>query len=125
MLVFVWSKTKTTIPPELLTIGQQKYCPSVMIFGAISSRGLIPKHSPIFIDDWLKTECKKVNKEQNTMDRFLYINIKLVEKELKPQIDMICPIENVWGYIKEKIDECEVKNITELKRRIVQIWNTI
>jgi len=38
---------------------------------------------------------------------------------------MIWPIENVWGYIKEKIDECAVKNITELKRRIVRIWNTI
>ncbi len=121
----VWSKNKTTIPPELLTGSQKRYCSGIMIFGAISSRSLILKHSPIFIDDWLKTECKKVNKEQNTMDRFLYINIKLVGKELKPHIDMIWSIENVWGYIKEKIDECEVKNITELKRRIVQIWNTI
>ena len=37
----------------------------------------------------------------------------------------IWPIENVWAYIKDKIDEHEVENITTLKHRIVQIWNKI
>jgi hypothetical protein len=164
----IWSKNKTTIPPELLTVGQQKYSPGVMIFGSISSRGLIPNNSPIFIDEWLKTECKRLKKKRITMDRFMYI--KLIETELKPHIDTlypdvnviwqddmdskhrssyalnkidelfcerithdeeaskmadIWPIENIWGYIKEKIDEHEVENITALKYKIIQIWNTI
>ncbi len=37
----------------------------------------------------------------------------------------IWPIENVWGYIKEKIGGHEVENIAVLKDKIVQIWNTI
>jgi hypothetical protein len=157
----IWSRNKTTIPSHLLTAGQQKYSPGVLLFGAISSRGLIPKTSPIFVDDWLKTECKNF-KKRNTMDRFLYI--KLIEQELKPHIDMIFPDVNaiwqddndskhrsyyalnkidelfyerieaneeaskmadIWGYIKEKIEEHEVENLVILKERIVQIWNTI
>jgi hypothetical protein len=54
---------------------------------------VIPKTSPIFIDDRLKTECKKLDKEQNNMNRFSYI--KLVEQELKSHIDMIFPNINV------------------------------
>ena len=139
-----------------------------MLFGAISSRRLVPENSPIFVDEWLKEECKKIKKERITMDRFLYI--KLIEAELKPHIDMlfpdvnviwqddmnskhrssyalnkidelfcdritpdeeankmadIWPIENVWGYIKEKIGEHEVENLATLKEKIAQIWNTI
>ena len=37
----------------------------------------------------------------------------------------IWPIENVWGYIKEKIGKHEIENLPALKDKIVQLWNTI
>ncbi|CAF1517832.1 unnamed protein product [Rotaria sordida] len=83
----VWSRSKATIPLDLQTIGQQKYSLGIILFGAISSRGLIPKKSPIFIDEWLKFECKKLNKKRISMDRFLYI--KLIKQKLKPRIDRL------------------------------------
>jgi hypothetical protein len=164
----IWSRSKATIPIELQTIGQEQFSPGVMLFGGISSRGLIPKNSPIFVDEWLKSECKKVHKKRLTMDRFLYI--KLIEEELKPHIDIlyddvniiwqddtdpkhrsyyaldkinemfyeriepeeqaskmsdIWPIENIWAYIKEKIEEEEFENVSLLKKRIITIWRTI
>jgi hypothetical protein len=164
----IWSTSKATIPLDLQTIGQQKYSAGVMLFGGISSRGLIPRRSPIFIDEWLKSQCKKLNKERISMDRFLYV--KLVKQKLKPHIDKlynnvdviwqddadpkhrsryaldnlgelfceriepeeqaskmadIWPIENVWGYMKEKLEENEFENVTMLKKEIVTIWNTI
>ena len=36
----------------------------------------------------------------------------------------ICPIENVWAYIKKKFEE-EFENLLLLKQRIITIWNTI
>ncbi|CAF5053335.1 unnamed protein product [Rotaria sp. Silwood1] len=39
----VWSISKATIPLDLQTIGQQKYSPGIILFGAISSRGLIQR----------------------------------------------------------------------------------
>jgi hypothetical protein len=164
----VWSRSKATIPIELQTIGQEKFSPGVMLFSGISSRGLIPRNSPIFVDEWLKSECRKINKKRLTMDRFLYI--KLIEEELKPHIDVlyndvniiwqddndpkhrsyyaldkihemfyeriepeeqaskmsdIWPIGNIWGYIREKLEEEEFANVSLLKERIVTIWNTI
>ena len=45
----------------------EEYClgPDVISFGAISSQGLTPKISLIFLDDRLEIECKKANKEKN------------------------------------------------------------
>jgi hypothetical protein len=58
-----------------------------MLFGGISSRDLVPRNSPIFVNEWLKSECQNINKKRLTMDRFLYI--KLIEQELKPHIDIL------------------------------------
>ena len=129
----IWSTNKTTIPPELLTIGQEKYSPGLTIFGAISSRGLIPKDSPIFVDEWLKAECKKINKKRINMDRFFYI--KLIETELKPHIDILFPDVNViWQddldskhrsyYALSKIDELFCDRITpdEEASKMADIW---
>ena len=35
----------------------------------------------------------------------------------------IWPIENVWTYIKEKLEELEILSL--LKQRIITTWNTI
>jgi hypothetical protein len=61
----IWSTSKTTIPLALQSIDQEKYSPGVLLYGAISSGGLIPQAAPIFIDDWLTIECQKINKKQN------------------------------------------------------------
>lgn len=164
----IWSRSKASIPIELQTIGQEKFSPGVLLYGGLSSRGLIPRNSSIFVDEWLKRECRKINKERMTMDRFLYI--KLIEEELKPHIDDlyddvsviwqddadpkhrsryaldqieemfheriepeeqaskmsdIRPVENLWAYIKEKLEEEEFSNLSSLKQRIVTIWKSI
>jgi len=38
---------------------------------------------------------------------------------------IIWPIENVWAYIKEKLEEEEFKNVLLLKKRIVTICKSI
>ncbi|CAF3390123.1 unnamed protein product, partial [Rotaria sp. Silwood2] len=91
----IWSKDKTTIQLDLLTAEQEKYSLGVLIYGGISSRGLIPNDSPIFIDDWLKSECQKIHKKKITMDRFLYI--KLIQQQLKPHIDRLYDdVDVIW-----------------------------
>jgi len=47
----ICSTSKTTIPLALQGVHQEKYSPGVLLYGAISSRGLIPPTAPIFIDD--------------------------------------------------------------------------
>jgi hypothetical protein len=88
----IWSTSKTTIPLALQSIHQEKYSPGVILYGGISSRGLIPPTIPVFIDDWLKIECEKINKRKPTVDRFLYV--KLV-KQLKTHIDQLYDDVNV------------------------------
>lgn len=39
---------------DLLDHKQEKYAPSLMIFGAVSVRGLVPTDAPIFVDQLLK-----------------------------------------------------------------------
>ncbi|CAF3859255.1 unnamed protein product [Rotaria sp. Silwood1] len=88
----IWSTSKTTIPLALQSVHQEKCSPGVLLYGAISSRGLIPPTAPVFIDDWLNIECQKINKKKPTMDRFLYV--KLV-KQLKIHIDQLYDDVNV------------------------------
>ncbi|CAF3875757.1 unnamed protein product [Rotaria sordida] len=88
----IWSTSKTTIPLALQSVHQEKCSPGVLLYGAISSRGLIPPTASVFIDDWLKIECQKINKKKPTMDRFLYV--KLV-KQLKIHIDQLYGDVNV------------------------------
>jgi hypothetical protein len=60
----IWPKSKRTIPFDLQTVGEEKYSPSVLLYGGISSRGLIPTDSPTFIDDWLKSKCQNIGKKK-------------------------------------------------------------
>ena len=90
----MWSSSKSTIPFTLQNVDQEKYNPSVLLYGAISSRGLISPSAPIFIDDWLTVEYQKINKEKRTMDRFLYD--KLV-KQMKVHIDQLSnDVHMIW-----------------------------
>ena len=37
----------------------------------------------------------------------------------------VWPIENIWGYIKQKLDLYEIKDLVTLKTKIIEIWRTI
>jgi hypothetical protein len=128
----IWSTSKTTIPLTLQSVNQEKYSPGVLLYGAISSRGLIPQAAPIFIDDWLNIECQKINKKKKTMDRFLYV--KLV-KQLKVHIDQLYDdIDVIWQddgdskhrsqYALEQIDEIFDNRINpeEQSDKMADVW---
>jgi hypothetical protein len=70
----IWSTSKATIPLDLQTIGQQKYSPGVILFGGISSRGLIPRSSPIFVDEWLSLNVKSSTRNELVWIDFYILN---------------------------------------------------
>ncbi|CAF5046640.1 unnamed protein product, partial [Rotaria sp. Silwood1] len=124
---------KATIPLDLHTIGQEKYSAGVLLYDGISSRGLIPNPSPIFIDEWLKSEYQKIDKKRITMDRFLYI--KLVEQQLKAHFDQLYgDVDVIWQddgdskhrfhYALEQMDEIFNDRVTaeEQADKMTDIW---
>ena len=128
----VWSSSESTIPFALQSVDKKKYSPGVLLYGAISSRGLIPPSPLIFIDDWLTVECQKINKKKRTMDRFLYV--KLV-KQLKVHIDPLYnDVHVIWQddgdskhrsyYAIEKISEIfdDRINPEEQSDKMADIW---
>ena len=52
--------------------GDEKYSPGVMLFGGITSEGLVPRNEPIFFTEWLSKHCKKIKKEKKTLDNRIY-----------------------------------------------------
>ena len=50
----IYAESLDDIPYELKTKSKQKFQKSVMLWGGISSCGLFPKQSPIFVDEWLE-----------------------------------------------------------------------
>lgn len=90
--IIVWPSSKSMIPFALQNVDQEKCGPDILLYGAILSHGLIPSSAPIFIDDWSKIECPKINKKKRSMDRILYV--KLV-KQMKVHIDQLYNNVNV------------------------------
>jgi hypothetical protein len=37
----------------------------------------------------------------------------------------VWPIENIWSFIKEKLQHEEIQDISILKEKIVKIWTTV
>ena len=86
-------------------MSQAKYSPEIMLYGGISSCGLIPASSPTFADEWLKSQSKNTNKKRLTMNRFLYI--KLIQQQLKPPIDILYnDINVIWQNDKTSFILC-------------------
>eukprot|EP01083_Nonionella_stella_P177977 627282_1 len=54
------------------TKGCIKYGKGVMLWGAITAKGLIPRDEPVYFREWLKNECRKIGKPKNTLDNTLY-----------------------------------------------------
>ncbi len=47
----------------LTNYGHQKYSAGVMLFGAITAEGLIPREKPIYFTDYLLRNVKKLTKK--------------------------------------------------------------
>ncbi|CAF3927300.1 unnamed protein product, partial [Rotaria sp. Silwood1] len=110
---------KTTIPLDLLTAEQETYSPGVLIYGGISSRGLIPNDSP---NDGDSKHRSHYALEQ--IDEIFNDRVKPEEQADNKMAD-IWPIKNISGYIKQKLEGEEIKNIPTLKTNIIEIWRTI
>ena len=63
------------------------------------------------------------HKSKFTMKYFSENNITLLNHP--PQSPDLNPIENLWGYIDLELKKKKIKNIGELKRVILEIWNNI
>ena len=96
-----------------------------MIYGGITCRGLVPNRAPIFVDQWLNAECAKIGKQWISMDRFLFFCERVTPAEQADKMADVWPIENIWHYIKQKLDACQIKDLVTLKTKIVEIWRTI
>jgi hypothetical protein len=49
----------------------------------------------------------------------------IVSAEQADKMADVWPIENIWGYIKQKLDLYEIKDLVTLKTKIIEIWRTI
>lgn len=85
----IWSSSRQEADDAGALVGIEKYCPSVMLWGGISWRGLIPNNAPLFVDDWLKLNFPQEPKTM-TSDKYCV----LLERIAKPSIDHIYPEGN-------------------------------
>ena len=60
-----------------------------------------------------------------TLKNQLEFHERIESVEQVSKMSDIWSIENIWAYIKEKLEEEEFENVSLLKKRIVTIWNTI
>ncbi|CAF2159766.1 unnamed protein product [Rotaria magnacalcarata] len=145
----VYAESSLDIPYELRTISKQKFQKSIMLWGGISYKGLFPKQSPIFVDEWLElTRPKdtdrpdKAAKElgdlrnlvfQDDQDRKqrMHVTLNAVKrvfinriepKDCNAKLADVWPIENVWGAFKENLRGREYDNIEQLKDDIKKEW---
>src|SRR5690242_8804964 len=52
-------------------------------------------------------------------------NDRVKPEEQADKMADIWPIENIWSYIKQKLEGEEIKNVPMLKNKIIEIWRTI
>ncbi|CAF4919845.1 unnamed protein product [Rotaria sp. Silwood1] len=124
------------------------------MWGAISSRALIPKDGPIFIDEFLDEYQWDRNKKR-TLNGQRYID--LLQERIIPSIeqiypnndyiyqddcdsihhskdvlefieknisDRIMPMESVWSIIRTKLMKKDYQNLSQVKTEILNIWKS-
>ena len=90
----IWENSREDVDKcGLGSITYQKSNKSVMLWGGITSEGLIPKDKPIFFkDEFLKDYCKKIKKLKITLDNVGYAKfiesmvIPILHKDLKEDL---------------------------------------
>ncbi|CAF3947319.1 unnamed protein product, partial [Rotaria sp. Silwood1] len=80
----VYGISRESIPRELLESPKEKFTKGIIMWGAISSRGLIPEDGPIFIDEFLDEYGSNCNKKE-TMTSQKYID--LLQEKIMPSIE--------------------------------------
>ena len=77
----MWSKSAESVC-DLIRKGCEKYSDGVMLWGGITSVGLIPRRAPIYFKKWLTKHCKSIRKEKATLDNVIYAHF--IEHEVVP-----------------------------------------
>ena len=77
-----------------------------MLFGAVCYRGLVPSHSPIFVDEL------KVKK---------FYSIPELQRGFFEGFD-VWPIENLWGILNMRVKAREPLTKEDLRRIIEEEW---
>ncbi|CAF4081359.1 unnamed protein product [Rotaria sp. Silwood2] len=95
----VYGTSRDTIPCALLELPVEKFTKGFIMWGAISSRGLIPKDGSIFIDEFLDEYSWNRNKKR-TLNSQRYID--LLQERIIPSIEQIYPNND---YIYQ--DDCD------------------
>ncbi|CAF2687660.1 unnamed protein product [Rotaria sp. Silwood2] len=95
----VYGTSRDTIPRALLELPVEKFTKGFIMWGAIGSRGLIPKDGPIFIDEFLDEYSWNRNKKR-TLNSQRYID--LLQERIIPSIEQIYPNND---YIYQ--DDCD------------------
>jgi len=95
----VYGTSRESIPRALLEAPVDKFTKGFIMWGAISSRGLIPKDGPIFIDEFLDGYQWKP-KASRTMNSRRYID--LLREQILPSIEEVYPD---YDYIFQ--DDCD------------------
>ncbi|CAF1624735.1 unnamed protein product [Rotaria sp. Silwood1] len=136
------NENKHSIPNELSTAPEEKFAKGFMLWGGISSKGLIPEvhyllmnfsskevsvpamqqlfpdNDYIFEDDTSRihhTAAVKKFVEENIPDR-----IDFDDQAVK--MDDVWPIENFWSIIRQELDEYVFNSFQDVKQKIVDIW---
>ncbi|CAF3991926.1 unnamed protein product [Rotaria sp. Silwood1] len=84
----VYGATRESIPRALLEAPVEKFTKGFIMWGAISSRGLIPEDGPIFIDEFLDG-YQWNHKPKRTMNGNRYID--LLQERIIPAIEEVYP----------------------------------
>ena len=67
----------------MLEAGQEKFSPGFMLWGGVSTRGLIPKNEPIFVEEFLES-CNLKRGDKKTMNSDRYI--KMLQDHVEPAV---------------------------------------
>ena len=108
----VWVDKDMDMKGEAIKIaankGYEKYSKGLMLFGGITSEGLLPRNKPIFFTEWLHKKCAEIGKEKKTLDNKIYASF--IKDKFVPTLER--DLEHILSdYIWQ--DDCDKKHRTQ------------